>query len=152
MRIEDMITQDESNWCFNKFSPLLLLKTHRDNKWEFEFWCYGLTNGSIHFRMTHASWKALLSRWINRKLLSWDRENYIFPIVTKMGSIFGHRIDYNGAGALRGQRHVHNQQKLTQVDPAPDQFGALIPRVWKGIFGIPDLTKIRCKIRENAIP
>ena len=69
-----------------------------------------------------------------------------------MGSIFGHRIDYNGAGALRGQRHVHTQQKLTQVDPAPDQFGALIPRVWKGIFGIRDLTKIRCKIRENAIP
>ena len=37
MRIKDMITQDESNWHFNKFSPLLLLKTYRDNKWEFEF-------------------------------------------------------------------------------------------------------------------
>ena len=39
MRIKDMITQDESNWYFNKLSPLLLLKTYRDNKWEFEFWC-----------------------------------------------------------------------------------------------------------------
>ena len=39
MRIKDMITQDESNWYFNKLSPLLLLKTYRDNKWESEFWC-----------------------------------------------------------------------------------------------------------------
>ena len=37
MRIKDMITQDESNWHFNKLSPLLLFKTYRDNKWEFEF-------------------------------------------------------------------------------------------------------------------
>ena len=37
MRIRDMITLDESNRYFNKFSPLLLLKTYRDNKWEFEF-------------------------------------------------------------------------------------------------------------------
>ena len=26
--------------------------------------------------------------------------------VTEMGSILGHRIDYNGVGALRGQRHI----------------------------------------------
>ena len=26
--------------------------------------------------------------------------------VTKMGSIVGHRIDYNGVGVLRGQRHI----------------------------------------------
>ena len=32
MRIEDMITQVESNGFFNKFSLLLLLKTYRDNK------------------------------------------------------------------------------------------------------------------------
>ena len=42
MRIKDMITKDEPNWYFNEFFPLLLLKTYRDNKWEFEFWCYGL--------------------------------------------------------------------------------------------------------------
>ena len=42
-------------------------------------------------------------RWV-----SWDHENYTFAQikVTKMGSIIGHRIDYNGAGALRGQRHI----------------------------------------------
>ena len=34
MRIEYMIREDESNWYFNKFSRLLLLKTYRDNKWE----------------------------------------------------------------------------------------------------------------------
>ena len=43
---------------------------------------------------------------MNRRLLSWDRENYIFSKVTKMGSIFGHRIDYNGVGVLRDQRHI----------------------------------------------
>ena len=32
MRIKDMIIQDESNWYFNKFIPLLLLKTYTDNK------------------------------------------------------------------------------------------------------------------------
>ena len=42
MGIEDMITQDESNWYFNEFSPLLLLKTYKDNEWEFEFWYQGL--------------------------------------------------------------------------------------------------------------
>ena len=26
--------------------------------------------------------------------------------MTKMGSIVGHRIDYNGVGVLRGQRHI----------------------------------------------
>ena len=32
--------------------------------------------------------------------LGW-RKLYICPKVTKMGSIMGHRIDYNGVGALR---------------------------------------------------
>ena len=46
-----------------------------------------------------------------------------------MGSIIGQKIDYNGVGALRGQRHIdpHNQQAqgpitwqtLTQVPPPP---------------------------------
>ena len=35
-----------------------------------------------------------------------SRENYIFPKVNKMGSILGNRIDYNGIGVLRGQRHI----------------------------------------------
>ena len=39
MRIKVMIILDECNWYFNKFSPLLLLKMYRDNKWEFEFRC-----------------------------------------------------------------------------------------------------------------
>ena len=43
---------------------------------------------------------------MNRKLLSWDREKYIFPKVTKMGSIFGYRIENDGVGVLRGQRHI----------------------------------------------
>ena len=37
MRIEYMIREDESNWYFNKFSPVLLLKEYRDSKWESQF-------------------------------------------------------------------------------------------------------------------
>ena len=36
-----------------------------------------------------------------------------------MGSIVGHRIDYNGVGVLRGQ------QNLTQVLPPPTGFLAI---------------------------
>ena len=35
-----------------------------------------------------------------------SRKLYICPKVTKMGSISGHRKDYNGVRALRGQRHI----------------------------------------------
>ena len=38
LRIEVMIREDESNWYFNKFSPLLLLRMYRDSKWESQFW------------------------------------------------------------------------------------------------------------------
>ena len=35
--------------------------------------------------------------------------NDICPKVTKMGSIVGHKIDYNGVGVLRGQRYIPNK-------------------------------------------
>ena len=39
-----------------------------------------------------------------------DSRNYIFAQkVTKMGSIIGHRIDYNEVGPLRSQRHIHSK-------------------------------------------
>ena len=60
---------------------------------------------------------------MNRKWLSWDRENYIFPKVTKMGSIFGHRIDHNGVGVLKSQRHM-TSKKLIQVT-APPEIGII---------------------------
>ena len=41
---------------------------------------------------------------MNRKLLSC--ENYIFPKVTKMRSLFGHRIDYSEVGVMTGQQHI----------------------------------------------
>ena len=41
-----------------------------------------------------------------------SRKLNICPKVIKMGSIIGHRIDYNGPAA-------HAQQKLTQVSPLP---------------------------------
>ena len=42
--------------------------------------------------------RPLQGRWVNSKLLSWDREKYIFPKVTEKGSLFGHRIDHNMVG------------------------------------------------------
>ena len=33
-----------------------------------------------------------------QKVTKWDHQNYSFPVVTGMGSISGHRIDYNGVG------------------------------------------------------
>ena len=46
----------------------------------------------------------------------WDRKIYISSKVTKMGSIIGHKKDYNGG---RGSERpaAHTQQKLTQVIP-----------------------------------
>ena len=38
MRIEYMIREDDATWYFNKFSPPLLLKKYRGNKWESQFW------------------------------------------------------------------------------------------------------------------
>ena len=65
-------------------------------RWKVKCSSFKLKNGSIHFR----------KEYINGKWLRWDRENYICPKVTKMGSIIGHGIDCNGVGALRGQRHI----------------------------------------------
>ena len=41
-----------------------------------------------------------------------SRKLHICPKVTKMGSIIGHRIDYNGVGALRAQRHIPSKNRL----------------------------------------
>ena len=40
MRIEHMITEDESKWYFNKFSPLLLLEMNGNNKTEFWYFSH----------------------------------------------------------------------------------------------------------------
>ena len=36
-----------------------------------------------------------------------------------MGSIIGQKIDYNGVGALRGQRHIPSKHKPKYPPPAP---------------------------------
>ena len=41
---------------------------------------------------------------------------HICPKVTEMGSTIAQKIDYNGVGALRGQRHK-TKKKITQVTP-----------------------------------
>ena len=47
------------------------------------------------------------------------KTTYQSPKVTKMGSIIGHRIDYNGVGALRGQQHTPSKN-LTHESPPPN--------------------------------
>ena len=48
-----------------------------------------------------------IHKWKLTKLGS--QKLYICPKVSKMESILGHRIDYNGLGPLRGQRHVSSK-------------------------------------------
>ena len=43
---------------------------------------------------------------------------HICPKVTKTGSIIGHKIDYNGVGALTGQGHIPSKN-LPKYPPPP---------------------------------
>ena len=61
---------------------------------------------SIKFNQCVNSFQSDLVKRLKQKVNKLDRKNYIFPKVTKMGSIFGHRIDFKGVGVLRGQRHI----------------------------------------------
>ena len=51
-----------------------------------------------------------------------SRKLNICSKVTKMGSIIGHRIDYNGVGVLRGQRHIPT--KYSPKLPPPPEHGS----------------------------
>ena len=46
-------------------------------------------------------------------------------LVTKMGSTIGHGIEYNGVGALRGQRHIPSKNLAKYPAPrySADTFG-----------------------------
>ena len=57
--------------------------------------------------------------------LSWDRENYIFQKVTKMLYIIGQKIDCNGVGALRSQRHMPSKRQPKYNFPPPPPGGAV---------------------------
>ena len=50
--------------------------------------------------------------------------------MTKMGSITGHRIDYNGVGALRGQRHILSAKIYPSTSP-PSPF-----RTWQTFLNL----------------
>ena len=64
----------------------------------------------------------------HRKLLSWDHENYIFPKVTKMGSIFGHRIDYNGVAKF----NPSNPPGFNAVVKSSLSYGNTVPTAKNG--------------------
>ena len=71
-----------------------------------------------------------------------SRKLHICPKVTKMGSIIGHRIDYNGVRALRGQQHIP-RKKLPKY-PLPD-FERLFLRFTQfgGVFHFSNCDKCR---------
>ena len=48
-----------------------------------------------------------------------SRKLHIFPKVTNMGSIIGHRIDYIGVGALGDQRHILNKKNNLSTSLPP---------------------------------
>ena len=48
-----------------------------------------------------------------------SRKLHICPKVTKMGSLIGHRIDYNGVGALSGKRHIPSKNLPKYPTPPP---------------------------------
>ena len=87
-------------------------------RWKVECFLFSLKNESIYK---------------NRNWLRWDRENYLFaqkwPL---MGSIIGHRIDYNRVGALRGQRHLLStnlpKYPLSTIAPSRTMHKGSLPR------------------------
>ena len=66
------------------------------------------------------------------------RKLHICPNVTKMGSIIGRKIDYNGVGAPRGQRHIPSKSYPKYPPPPPGQFRSEISEIpraqWNGTF------------------
>ena len=72
----------------SKCTRMLVLYVKKKGKVESS--SFNLKNGSVQFRKTYLK----------------DPGNYICLNLTKMGSIIYNRIDFNGVGALRGQRHV----------------------------------------------
>ena len=64
--------------------------------------------------------------WIESDFES--RKLHISPKVTKVGSIIGHRTDYNGVRALRGQRHIPSKINPSTPSPPPRKCSRRGPR------------------------
>ena len=60
-----------------------------------------------------------------------SRKLHICPKVTKMGSIIGHRIDYDGVGALRGQRHIPSKNCNPSTPPSAPRLVVSKKISWK---------------------
>ena len=61
-----------------------------------------------------------------------------------MGSIIGHRIDYNGVGALRGQRHIPSKKE-------PKYSAGVLITHKNGDFGAISVTGRRCAALKGHI-
>ena len=66
-----------------------------------------------------------------------SRKLHISLNVTKMGSVIGHRIDYNGVKALRGQRHISSKNY-----PLPPPRACYLPYA--------SLAKVGAKAAKNV--
>ena len=62
-----------------------------------------------------------------------------------MGSIIGHRIDYNGVGALRGQRRIPGKNLPKNPPPPPRGFERLFScfTQFGGVFHFLNFDKFR---------
>ena len=79
------------------------------------------------------------------------KTTYQSPKVTKMGSNIGHRIDYNGVGALRGQQHIPS--KILTHELPPSQGGNRNPQmIYSSGFRISPviLCTVTVKAREQS--
>ena len=63
-----------------------------------------------------------------------------------MGSIIGHRIDYNGVGALRGQRHIHNKN-LPEYPPPPVYMTLCFPYITFLKLGMENSPHLRARVQ-----
>ena len=58
--------------------------------------------------------------------MSGSQKIHICPKVTKMGSIIGHKIDYDGVGVLRGQWHIPSKNYPSTLPPGKQNLKCII--------------------------
>ena len=82
-------------------------------EWVAHFLIFGVRQLVI---FTVSKWTRIFVLWVKSEVffiqvtkLGSSQKLHICPKVIKMESITGHRIDYNGVGALRGQRHISSK-------------------------------------------
>ena len=108
-------------------------------RWKVKCSSFSLKNGLIHK---------------NRKWLSSDRQNYIFAQKwLRMGSIIGHRMDYNGVGAMRDQWHIpsKNFPNYPLPPPAPGYLRQIKDQIINDVPGSGWFLKFYCRTNRKRL-